>query len=85
MELYAYHNSRSSARKILDVFIESVSIVNIDENIKWHAVDIRQKARLKLPDAIVAASARARKTPLVTADRDFKRVNKLDLILYEKK
>ena|ERR1700761_6081407 len=82
MELCAYHNKPASLQ-LLNVFLESVSIINIDEKVKSKAIYLRKVSKLKLPDCIVAASAMAYNTPLITADKAFKKIEDLDLILYE--
>jgi len=84
MELYAYHDSNPNSLKILNSFIETVSIVNIEEKVKLNAIKIRKNTKLKLPDSIIAASALTYKLPLLTADKGLSRVEELDLILYEK-
>jgi len=83
IELYAYHGNNALALQILNNFLESVSIINIDQKVKLSTIEIRKKAKLKLPDCIVAASALSYNLPLLTADKDFKRVEFLDLISYE--
>jgi predicted nucleic acid-binding protein len=37
-------------------------------------IDIRQKVKLKLPDAIIAASAIVLGLPVVTADKQFEKI-----------
>jgi hypothetical protein len=83
MELYAYHGDNSSALRILNNFLQSVSVINIDEKVKLSTIEIRKKTKLKLPDSIIAASALTYNLPLITADKAFKRVEFMDLILYE--
>lgn len=84
MELYAYHGNNSSSRKILNSFIESVSIVNIENEIKLNGIKIRKNTKLKLPDSIIAASALTYKMPIISADKGLKKIDNIDLILYEK-
>jgi len=83
MELYAYHGYSATAIQVLDTFLQSVSIINIEEKVKLKTIEIRKASKLKLPDSIIAASALTYKLPLITADNGFKKVNHLDLILYE--
>jgi predicted nucleic acid-binding protein len=83
MELSAYHNSDTSL-KLLSIFLSSVSVINIEEKVKNKAISLRKDKKLKLPDCIIAASAMAYNFPLITADKGFKKVEDLDLILYEK-
>ena len=46
-------------------------------------VYIRSQKRLKLPDAIIAATAIYLNVPLVSADKGFKNIYGLDLILHD--
>ncbi len=53
-------------------FLAGFTLVPIDQAVADRAVAIRQRYRLKLPDAIIWASAQAREMLLVTRDqRDF--------------
>jgi predicted nucleic acid-binding protein len=47
------------------------------------AIQIKQKYRIKLPDAIIAATAILYNIPFITADADFKIIKELDLIFIE--
>lgn len=46
-------------------------------------IDIRSKKRLKLPDAIVAATASYFDIPLVSSDKSFRNINGLNLLYNE--
>jgi predicted nucleic acid-binding protein len=83
MELLAYHAENASANQPLYNFLQAISIINIEEKVKITAVKIRRQSKLKLPDSIIAASALAYDLPLITADNGFKKVNHLDLVLYQ--
>jgi len=85
IELFAYHSTNEKAEDILKEFIESVTVLNIDEATKRKAIEIRKNYKLKLPDTIIAASALANDIPFITADKGFKKLDILDLILYENK
>jgi len=54
--------------------------VKVDDLIAREAGRLRRIFGLKLPDAIVAATALTQQMPLVTRDEDFIRVSELDLI-----
>jgi predicted nucleic acid-binding protein len=55
----------------------------MDAQIKQYAIHIKQNVKMKLPDAIVAATAIKNNLPLVTADKDFKKVANLDLVFLD--
>ena len=46
----------------------------MDAQIKQYAINIKQQIKMKLPDAIVAATAIKNNLPLISADKDFKKV-----------
>ena len=55
-------------------FLGSFGMVEIDETVAAQAVQLRRELRIKLPDAIILASARLQQCPLVTRNtRDFNR------------
>jgi predicted nucleic acid-binding protein len=58
--------------KIREGFLRQFSIVELDERIARDAIGLRQERRLKLPDAIIWASARLNDALLVTRNaKDF--------------
>jgi predicted nucleic acid-binding protein len=84
MELCAYHSYNPQSLRTLNTFLESVSIINIEEKVKINTIKLRENKKLKLPDSIIAASALTYNLPLITADKGFKKVDQIDLILYDK-
>jgi predicted nucleic acid-binding protein len=44
---------------------------------------LKKKYSIKLPDAIIAATAIWYKIPLITADKGFEKIEELELILLE--
>jgi len=55
--------------------------INISDEIKEKTIEIRKKYKIKLPDAIVAASAIVNNIPLITADKGFNQIKELNLKL----
>jgi predicted nucleic acid-binding protein len=45
-------------------------------------VEIRKSQSIKLPDSIIAGTSVFLEMPLFTADKDYKRIPNLDLLLY---
>jgi len=62
--------------------ISEFSIYQYNDLIKQSCIHLRQKYNLKLPDAIIAATALAYKLPLFTADKKFSQVNEIEISLY---
>jgi predicted nucleic acid-binding protein len=55
----------------------------VDAAVADEAARIRREHNLKLPDALIAASARLNRLPVVTANpRDFERVSQLQVIRF---
>ena len=65
-------------------FLNLCTIINITTDIKERAIKIRRRYKIKLPDAFIMATASSLDIPLVTADKDFQKIQNVDLILYEK-
>lgn len=61
--------------------INNCTIVNLSENIKRIAINLKQNHTLRIPDAIIAATSIYLNLPLLTADKDFKKIKELELIL----
>lgn len=81
MEMLGVRNLSSTVLSIRKRLIENCFIVNFNSDIKEIAIRIKQKSPIKLPDAIVAASAMYMGFPLITADSDFTKITGLDLRL----
>ena len=57
----------------LQSFVENVQVLPLDESTIQHTIRLRQQHRVKLPDAIIAATALAHGLTLVTRNgSDFK-------------
>lgn len=62
---------------------ENCKLIELISAIKERTIKIRRKHRIKLPDAIVAATAIFLGIPLLTFDAGFAKIDDLDLILLE--
>lgn len=81
MELLAWRNASSQQLFILEEFIGNVVVRNFDEPVMINGIEIRKNFRIKLPDAIIAATAIVHQLALVTRNiDDFKNIPNLELI-----
>lgn len=64
--------------------INDCFVIEMDYKIKTKCIEIRNKYKLKIPDAIIAASAIVFNLPLITSDKEFEKVKELDLIFIKK-
>lgn len=68
MELLSYPNLSRSEEQQIQSFLSQLLIVDIDTPIKNMAIALRKQHRLKLPDAIVSATAQSLNAVLLTND-----------------
>lgn len=62
--------------------LSEITIINYSDRLKQAILNIRSVKRLKLPDAIIAATAITAGIPLVTADSAFKSIPSLNIVFY---
>ena len=83
MEVLGKFQISKSEKQIIDRFMSRCHIIDIDAQIKQLAINIKQQTKIKLPDAIIAATAMKNDILLVTADKDFRKIANLDLLLID--
>ena len=65
----------------LQSFVQSVEVLSLDESVTQHTIRLRQQHRVKLPDAIIAATALAHGLPLLTRNlSDFRNIADIAVI-----
>lgn len=69
LELLAYPGLSPSEEQRVQDFLAEVPITDLTESVKLHAVNLRRQRGLKLPDAIVAATALSLEATLLTNDQ----------------
>ncbi len=84
MELLSYRDLSENDRKVIRSFLSECKIIYINHEIKEETVRIRLSFGTKLPDSIIAATAIYLDLPLLTADKDFSKIETLDLVLYSR-
>ena len=63
--------------------LNGFEIFNLSDTIKEIAISLKQKYSIKTPDAIIAATAKAYNLPLVTADKNFKKIEDVAIVLLD--
>ena len=81
MELLGKFQISDGEKEIVTQMLSYCTIIDINYKIKQLAIALRQKYRMKLPDALIAATAIQQNLTLVTADKEFGRITELDLLL----
>jgi predicted nucleic acid-binding protein len=85
MEIQCLPNLNNAERKLLKEFINDCIIIRLNDEIKELAIKIRLTTRLKLMDAIIAATAQWSDLILVTSDAKFESLNSSKLMLLPSK
>ena len=81
LELLSFHGITSEEENNIRLFLLNCKEISLTDEIKEKTIEIRKKYKTKLPDAIVAASAIVNNLPLITADKGFNQIEKLNLKL----
>lgn len=81
VEVLGYHKLNTSERTQLQAFFDAALVLQITEDVLRRAVQLRQSRRMKLGDALIAATALVAGRTLVTGNiRDFKWIQGLRLL-----
>ncbi|MFN6946462.1 MAG: PIN domain-containing protein [Cytophagaceae bacterium] len=70
--------------KKVEDFLTSVSIIDINSEIKKITIGLKRNYKIKLPDAIIAATSYYMNLPLMTSDKDITKITELNILQYEK-
>ena len=81
IELLGWRKHSPDSLKAAEALLQSVSEIPLHEEIIRLCISFRQNYPIKLPDAIIAATARYAKVPLMTRNMpDFERVPELKMV-----
>jgi hypothetical protein len=68
---------------IREMAIEFCEVLPLTDKIKMKVIELKRQVKIPIPDAIIAATAIDEGLTLVTADKGFKRIKGLSLLLIE--
>ncbi|MBS1520995.1 MAG: type II toxin-antitoxin system VapC family toxin [Bacteroidetes bacterium] len=81
IELLCWKTATESDLAILQSFIADCVVFGLKQDTKLKTVEIRKQSRLKLPDAVIAATALVNELILISRNTsDFKKVMSLELL-----
>ena len=83
IELLGYQGISKSEETKLKLLLNDCFQIDWSTKIKDETIKLKRKYRIKLPDAIIAASCIVFDIPLVSADKGFSKIDELDLVLIE--
>ncbi len=69
--------------KIGIALLNTCVILGFNEEIKNVAITLKQKKKCSLSDAIITATALTFDLPVLTSDKDFRKISGVDLVLIE--
>ena len=81
MELLSFSELTDTDENNIKLLLSICENINITVEIKNLTILLRKKYKIKLPDAIIAATAISNNLVLITADKGFSKIEELDLIL----
>jgi predicted nucleic acid-binding protein len=80
IELLAFYGISNNDVKAIRQLLKDCSIIEFNNEIKLHTIQLKQKYKLKFPDAIIEATALYLNVPLLTADKSLKKIDDLNLL-----
>jgi predicted nucleic acid-binding protein len=81
IELLCWKAATEKDLLVLQNFIQDIVVFELDRPIKPKAADLRKLTRLKLPDAIIAATALVFDLTLLTRNiQDFEKISELKIV-----
>ncbi|MFD2531794.1 type II toxin-antitoxin system VapC family toxin [Gracilimonas halophila] len=83
IELLSYSGLTKKQSTIIRSFLDECTITELSPSIRKIAIEVRKKDKLKLPDAVIAATSIYLDFPLITMDNDFEKVKDLNAIVLE--
>ncbi len=77
IETQGYNFSDNEEKEIVNQILNSVEVVNLNKDIADIAIDYRKQKKIKLPDALIFATAKHLNADLLTSDiSDFQNIDK---------
>lgn len=83
LELLGYQELAPEEIKIIEEFLSNCIVIELNQTIKQLTIELKRKFKIKLPDAIIAATSKYINIPLISADKGFDGISELQFILYE--
>ncbi|GAC1304241.1 MAG: hypothetical protein NVSMB24_11430 [Mucilaginibacter sp.] len=81
IEVLSFPNITAKDSELLKSFLSECYIVDIEPAIKDITIAVRSKFKVKLPDAVIAATALYYDLPLFTMDKGFKKIADLQAVI----
>jgi predicted nucleic acid-binding protein len=83
LELLSYPNFSKNEEIKIKEFIDDIDVYNLTDEIKSDTIRLRKKYNIKLPDAIVCATALFQSAALITFDESLYKIKELKVLKLE--
>jgi len=80
IELLSYPKLESTEEESIRQFLNMIDIINLNTEIKEKTIYLRKKYNLKLPDAIISATAYSIEAELITNDKQLCQITEIKSI-----
>jgi predicted nucleic acid-binding protein len=80
IEALSWINPDKSKEQLMKSFVEDATILALIPEVVAKCVSIRRSRKIKIPDAIIAATAIVNNLTLITSDSDFQNIQGLNVI-----
>ncbi len=84
LELLGFKGISAEEQLKVENLLADSTIIDINSVIKKIVVELRKSYKIKLPDAIIAATSHYLNIPFMTSDKDLSKLTELNILLYEK-
>lgn len=81
IELLGWHKLTESQNQFYQSLLKDCQIVELTPEVRKNAIAIRKTNKIKVPDAIIAATSMYLDIPLLTFDSGFSKIKNLNLLL----
>ncbi len=83
MELLGFYGISASDKEFYRSVLNDCSLVELSQPVKEKTIFLKQTYKIRLPDAIIAATAQYLSLPLLTYDKGFSKIKEIDVLLLE--
>ena len=84
LELLGYKEISAEDLSKIESLLADSTIIDINSEIKKIVIELRKSNKIRLPDAIIAATSHYLNIPFMTSDKDLTKLTDLNILLYEK-
>lgn len=84
MEIFSFSKLSDNDEGLLRSYFNELIRLSINDQVKTEAIKIRKKSKIRLLDAIIAATAIVYDLVFISADTDFDRIQDFEYMKYEK-